>query len=703
MSDNNAPENTTEPAAHDDDNDTPVVAVAIDADRVAAAEAKAAEAAAAEAAAGGAVDTGRRIDPALLQRSTLRRGGQRAPDERDIVAPEGVTEGGIRVVEPARDFGQRRPRGEVTDAATIAARAAGSAAAGEGGDRPERAPRGPRGDRGDRPRGDRGERGGKGRGDRGDRGGRKDGPKDERPREPRVDFSGMAPIVVKRDEDVGDFAAMLAESGGVEHRSTRIGDKLRVTVVHIGSDAVFFEISKTQQGYAARADFIDDKTGELTVDVGDSRDCFVVGIKDGLVLSPRLGKDQIDVGMLEEARVSGIPVDGTITGVNKGGFEVQLGGSSRGFCPTGQIDIHFVEDPNSMIGKTVSFLVREVKEGGKNVVLSRRMLLEKERAEKAKALRATIGVGAVLEGTITRIQPFGAFVDLGGLDGLIPISELSFGRVQNVEEVVKLGDQVTVEVIRIEEDKKRPGQERIALSLKSQRADPIIEHAASLTPGSVLVGRVARLESYGAFIELFPGLDGLVHVSEITDRRVRHPEDVLQIDEHVQVRVKEVDPERRRVSLTMREPAAEGDFAAALAAEAAPAAAPRGPAKPKLGRGTRCTGVVDRIERYGVFVNLFADGTDPDGGGDSVGSALMPASETGTPRGADLGKAFPLGTKVPVLVIDMDDRGRLKVSKIAREQAEERAIVDQFKNDKGGGGKAGLGTFADLLRQKMGG
>ena len=169
------------------------------------------------------------------------------------------------------------------------------------------------------------------------------------------------------------------------------------------------------------------------------------------------------------------------------------------------------------------------------------------------------------------------------------------------------------------------------------------------------------------------------------------------------MRVKEVDPERRRVSLTMREPAAEGDFTAALAAEAAPAAAPRGPAKPKLGRGTRCTGVVYRIERYGVFVNLFADGTDPDGGADSVGSALMPASETGTPRGADLGKAFPLGTKVPVLVIDLDDRGRLKVSKIAREQAEESAIVDQFKNDKGGGGKAGLGTFADLLRQKMGG
>ena len=665
--------------------------------------------------AGGAVDTGRRIDPALLQRATMRRGGRSAPPESAIAAPDGVdaSGAGIRVVEnPGQGRRPQAPRGQVLDAAAIAARAA-SAPAGDAGsaDGETRAPRADRGgDRGgDRgaPRGDRGgpaggrdgpRSGGRdgGRGGRdGGRGGR-DGDKGApaAPREPRIDFSGMAPIVVARDEDVGDFAALLAEAGGVQRRSVKIGDKLKVTVVHIGSDSVFFEISQTQQGYAARGDFINDKTGELTVNVGDKVDAFVVGLKDGVVLSPHLGKDQIDVGMLEAAKHSGIPVNGTITGVNKGGFEISLGGSSRGFCPTGQIDINFVEDPASMIGKTLAFLVREVKEGGKNVMLSRRTLLERERAEKAKKLRETLGVGVVLEGVITRIQPFGAFVDIGGIDGLIPVSELSFGRIGSPDEVVKVGEQVTVEVIRIEQDPKRPGQERIGLSLKSQLQDPIVAHAEELTLGAQLVGRITRLESYGAFVELFPGIEGLVHVSEITDRRIRHPEDVLQAGEHVQVRVKEVDLDRRRVSLTMREAAGDENIAAPEAA--APAA--RAPQKPRLGRGTRADGVVDRIEKFGVFLNLFAEG-----GSESLGSGLMPASETGTPRGADLNKAFPIGTKVPVLVIDLDERGRIKVSKTAREQAEERAVVDQYKTDKSGGGKTGLGTFGDLLRKRTGG
>ncbi len=673
-------------------------------------EAEAAPAASSEAASSpksGAVDTGRRIDPALLQRGTVRRGGRQAPPEDAV---EGAAPAGIRVVEPRRD--DRRPRGPVVDAATIAARAAAGgeaeAAPAEGepraprGDRPDRGPRREGGDRGPRRDGPGGGRGDRGqRRDRdGGRGGRDGERAPKEAREPRIDFSGMAPIVVNRDADVGDFAAMLAESGGVERKHVKIGDKLRVKVVHIGSDSVFFEVSKTQQGHAARGDYVNDKTGELSVRIGDTVDAFVVGIKDGVVLSPRLGKDMIDVGMLEEAKHNQIPVDGTITGVNKGGFEVSLGGSSRGFCPTGQIDVNFVEDPNTMIGKTLSFLVREVKEGGKNVVLTRRALLEKERAEKAKKLRETIGVGAIIDGVITRIQPFGAFVDLGGLDGLIPVSELSFNRVASPEDVVKVGDAVRVEVIRIEQDPKRPGQERIGLSLKSQLEDPFTAHAHELVPGSTLVGRVSRLEAYGAFVELFPGLEGLVHVSEITDRRIRHPEDVLKVDEHVQVRVKDVEADRRRVSLSMREADPNAAFAEALAAEAAPAVA-KGPQKPKLGRGARCDGVVDRIERYGVFLNLFAEGAAD--GGEPIGSALMPASETGTPRGSDLGKAFPLGTKVPVLIIDTDDRGRLKASKIAREQAEERAVFDQFKSDKGAGGKAGLGTFGDLLKKKFGG
>ncbi len=660
----------------------------------------------------GAVDTGRRIDPALLARGApaLRRGGRAAPPEESIEAPEGAADGtGIRVVNNPRN--DRRPTGPVLDAATIAARAArsdapaGSAVENEpegtvhnerprndrGGDRSDRGPRrdGPGGPGARGPGGPGGAAGGA-RGPRNDRGrGAPEKPK-ERDTGPRIDYSGMAPIVVSRDEDIGDFASMFAAEGNVEHRRIKIGDRVKATVVHVGSDSVFFEISKTQQAHAARGDFLDEKTGEITVQPGQTVDVFVVELRDGVVLSPKLGRDQIDVTMLSEAKSAGIPIDGTITGVNKGGFEVELGGNSRGFCPTGQIDIHFVEDPQAMVGKTLQFLVKEVKEGGKNVLLSRRAYLERERAQLAKKLRQTINVGVVLDGTVTRIQPFGAFVDLGGLDGLIPISELSYGRIGSPDEVVKLGQRVTVEVTRIEDDPKRPGQERIGLSMKAQLADPLVEHIADLAPDTQLIGRVTRLEAFGAFVELFPGVEGLVHVSEITDRRIRHPEDVLQEGEHVQVRVKEVDLDRRRVSLTMKESMGE-----AVVANEQPQA-PKPGQKARMGRGTRADGVVERIEKYGVFVNLFADGAAENS--ESIGSALMPASETGTPRGADLGKAFPIGTRVPVLVIDLDDRGRLKVSKVAREQAEERAVFDQFKTDKTGGGKAGLGTFSDLLK-----
>lgn len=667
--------------------------------------------------AGGAVDTGRRIDPSLLQRSgprqTMRRGGRPAPAEADIAVPaeaEGAA-GVVRVVEPAKDFGRGRNNnnsGPVVDAAAIAERAArserGSDAGGGGEGNDGGGDERPRGPRRDGP-------GGGGRGRPGGRDGGRGGPRRDgrdggrgspRERAPAAqDFSGLEPIVVKRDEDVGDFAAMLAESGGVERQNLRIGDKVKATVVHVGSDSVFFELSKTQQAHAARAEFVDEDTNEVTVKVGQVVSAFVVAFKDGVVLSPKIGKGMIDVGMLETAKANGIPIDGTVTGVNKGGFEIALAGSSRGFCPLGQIDIHFVDDPNTMIGKTLQFLVREVKEGGKNVVLSRRALVEKERNEKAAKLRERLGIGLRLDGVVTRIQPFGAFVDIGGLDGLVPVSELSYGRVGDPNEVVKIGQAVTVEVTKIEDDPKRPGQQRIGLSMKSMLQDPLVAHMNELSPGASLIGRIVRLEGFGAFVEVFPGVEGLVHVSEISDRRIRHPEDVLQPGENVSVRVKDVDLARRRVSLTMRDADAEAANRQALEQDRQQKDAQR---RDRLSRGTRIVGVVERIEKYGVFLNCYPEGTDPTAAdAQKLGSALMPSSETGTPRGSDLGKAFPLGSQVQAMIIDIDERGRFKASKTAREQAEERALVDEYKKDKGQQGKSGLGSFGDLLKAKLGG
>lgn len=674
----------------------------------------------AAASAAGAVDTGRRIDPALLTRGNpsrpaLRR-GREAPPESQIQAPAGVDagRGQIRVVEPSAFARGRSERSEgaaggpVVDAATIAERAGRTDPARgseQGGDNTDR-PRGPRSDSG--PAG-----GGPPRGDRADRGarpqarsdGKKPRPGDRKvergPPQPRgPDYSDVAPIVVQRDDDVGDFAAMLAASGGIDRRDIRIGDKVNALCVHVGSDAVFFELSKTQQAHAARADFLDEKTGEISIQMGHRADLFVVAFKDGVLLSPKIGRDQIDVGMLEQARLSAIPIDGTVTGVNKGGFEISISGNSRGFCPLGQIAIHFVDDPATLIGKTLAFLVKEVKEGGKNVLLSRRALLEKERNEKAGKLRETLAVGQIFDGVVTRIQPFGCFVDLGGIDGLVPVSELTYGRITDPNEVVKVGEMVKVEITRIEDDPhpKRRGQLRVALSMKAMQQDPLVERMNELSPDAQFVGRITRLEAFGAFVELFPGVEGLVHVSEISDRRIRHPEDVLKVDEHVQVRVKDVDLARRRVSLSMREAHSDEPVVQTFPDRDEPKQGSSTSSKPRLARGTRVVGVVDRVERYGVFINCYPEGTDPNGG-EKLGTALMPASETGTPRGADLNKAFPVGTVVSALIIDVDERGRLKASKTAREQAEERALLDEYKKDKGQAAGAGLGTFGDLLKK----
>jgi small subunit ribosomal protein S1 len=447
-------------------------------------------------------------------------------------------------------------------------------------------------------------------------------------------------------------------------------------------------VSKTQEAHAPTAEFLDEE-GNLKIKPGDKITAFVTALSEGIVLSTRLAKDQIDVGMLEAAREAQIPVQGTVAAVNKGGAEITLAGAARGFCPLAQLDINYVEDPAQFVGKTFDFLVREVRENGKNVVLSRRSLLEKQRKEKGDKLLATLEVGAVVDGVVTRIQPFGAFVDLGGVDGLVPVFELSFSHVKDPSDVVTLGQTVRVEVKRIEEDPKRQGQMRISLSLKSTLADPFVEHAAELHRGQVLEGTVKKLESFGAFVELFPGVQGLVHVSQIADRRIAHPREVLKVDEVVRVIVVDFDPSTRRVSLTMREgsDALLSDDQKHDKREAH---------RTRTGRGASVQGVVDRIESYGVFVKL-----DPVDGKD-LGSALMPASETGTPRGTDLRKALPLGTRVEALVIEVDERGRLKISRTAREQAEERALVAQYNtsNQKGGGG-GGLGTFADLLKAKL--
>lgn len=460
--------------------------------------------------------------------------------------------------------------------------------------------------------------------------------------------------------DDNDFAALLNEYDTGKQKRLQVGDRVSAKIIHLGKEDVFFALGVAQEASMPRI-----ALGDRKVEIGDSIDAMVVSTRGGTIeLGLKLGRERLDGAMLEQAKAAGIPVEGTVTGVNKGGIEVNVGGA-RAFCPLGQIDINFSDDPQTLVGKTMQFLVREIREGGRNVVLSRRALMEAERRAKGDELRKSLAVGQRVKGTVSRITDFGVFVDLGGVDGMIPMAGLSHARVKDAREIVKEGDTVEVDVMKIEEDPKRPGQQRIGLSMKSTQADPFDGFIESSPTGQTFPGRVVKLETFGAFIEIAPGVQGLAHISELSHKRVNQPSDVVKVGDEVQARVLSVDSSKRRIALSLKDPGASGD---------------------KVASGQTIEVTVGAAERGGIIVTL------PNGA-----EAFLPASETGTPPGTELSRTFAPGSKLTVRVMDSAGKGRPRVSKRAHDQAEERGMVDAYNRQSGA--PRSLGTLGDLLKK----
>ncbi|XXF81158.1 S1 RNA-binding domain-containing protein [Myxococcaceae bacterium GXIMD 01537] len=499
---------------------------------------------------------------------------------------------------------------------------------------------------------------------------------------------------VPENESFADmFEAQLKEGGVPARRTVRVGEKVTGKIFQLGADTAFISLDGAKSEAMIDLRELKDDEGILRHGVGDAIEAHVVetGAR-GIVLSRAITKGSVSMAMLAEARASGMPVEGLVLGVNKGGVEVAIG-DVRAFCPISQLDIRFVEKPDQFIGEKLQFRVTEVRD--RNVVLSRRSLLEEEQRQLAVETRKGLAEGKIVKGKVTGVRDFGAFVDLGGVEGMIPVSELSYQRVAHPSEVVKQGEEVEVEIIRLEAAQpnspdKAKQKERITLSLRARQEDPFKQAIADLKEGTRLQGKVVRLQPFGAFVELRPGVDGLVHVSALSERRIAHPRDVVQVGETIWVEVEKIDSAEKRIGLRRiseedaQRPAEEVQAQRQAVAEqkAAEAAIPR----PKVGQVV--VGKVDRIEQYGVFA------TFPGGKG------LIPASETGTERGTDLRKHFALGKEVKVAVLDIDASGKIRLSITAAERAEERAEVEAWtksQQPKGGGAK-GFGTFADLLK-----
>ena len=242
----------------------------------------------------------------------------------------------------------------------------------------------------------------------------------------------------------------------------------------------------------------------------------------------------------------GMVVEARATKAVKGGLEVDVDGM-RGFLPVGQIEIGYVADPETFVGQRFRVTVTEANAREKNLVVSRREVLEEERAEQRIKTWAELEEGQVRTGTVRSIKEFGAFVDLGGVDGLIHVSDLSWARGTKVEEVVKIGDEVEVKVLKIDRDK-----DRVGLGLKQLASSPWDTVEARLSPGQIVRAKVTKLMDFGAFVELEPGIEGLIHISELAPGRTRRVRDVVQDGQEVDVRILDIDTDTKRIALTLK-------------------------------------------------------------------------------------------------------------------------------------------------------
>jgi small subunit ribosomal protein S1 len=282
--------------------------------------------------------------------------------------------------------------------------------------------------------------------------------------------------------------------------------------------------------------------------------------------------DSVSVGMAVEARV---------TATNKGGLSVDVNGI-RGFMPMAQIDLYRVENAEQFVNQRLVCMITEVDREERNLVVSRRALLEKEREENRERLWGEIAVGQVRQGVVRSVKDFGAFVDLGGLDGLLHVSEMSWQRVQDAGTVVQPGQSVKVVILKIDAERRK-----VSLGMKQLMASPWDAAIANYPAGQVVTGRVSRLMDFGAFVELEPGIEGLIHISELAPQRVRRVADVVKEGQEVQVRILSVDPAQKRMSLSLK---------AALAKEPEPEATaepepePEVPARPPRPRTTPLRG-----------------------------------------------------------------------------------------------------------------
>lgn len=336
-----------------------------------------------------------------------------------------------------------------------------------------------------------------------------------------------------------------------------IGDRVEALIVAIDRENIFLEMGTRVEGFVNKLEFIED--GKLIVKEGQRIKVFVAGKSQGILHCKRhLGSAEKDTSdfeneavyfALKDAYESSLSVEGRVKEMGKAGFEVTVMGQ-RTFCPISQIERSYCENPESHINKVYTFKIIEFKEDGKRIVLSRKEILLEEEDKKTDKLWQGIELGAVYEGTVTSVKKYGAFLNIGGVDGLLHVSEISYGRTEDAQDVIKAGQKLKVKVIDIDREKRK-----MSFSLKTQLENPWYQALKELKVGQEIMGKVVRLKPYGAFIEVLPGLDGLLHVSHLSrDKKHEHPKEVMKPGDVLKLWILEIDEKKKTIALTMEEP-----------------------------------------------------------------------------------------------------------------------------------------------------
>ena len=344
------------------------------------------------------------------------------------------------------------------------------------------------------------------------------------------------------------FAELFEKS---EQKPVRLkpGEKVEARIVKISPDWIFLDLGGKNEGYLDRKELLNEE-GELTVREGDTiRAYFLSSRQDEKLFTTKIGPGDAGRIYLEDAWRNGIPVEGLVEKEVKGGFEIRISGTIRGFCPFSQMGLGRIGTPADYTGKRLQFIITEYGERGRNVILSNRVILERERQEKRAEMMRSLQEGQIVRGKVVSLQKFGAFVDIGGMQGLLPMSEIGWGRIENINDALKIDEEVEVAVLKIDREK-----DRISLSLKKLLADPWEKVESAYPEGSVHSGRVVRLTKFGAFIALEPGIDGLLHISRMgAGKRVSHAGEVLKDGQDIEVKIEKVDRAAKRISLLLAE------------------------------------------------------------------------------------------------------------------------------------------------------